>query len=325
MSHFRSLKHLFNKETIDNISKTKEHIDPGKNITNSDFTKKPRSLFFSRKDIKKKNLKKFNFFTKFPSNLNMNIKVSNQSQTPRYESSYETKLYDKYDDHKLNSLLNYNNEFSQGYNSITTQTSINKSKSKKSHNLSVNVHKMKNFNKFPTLDYKKNHLKEKNNKLLSHKAFNKNNFYNMQNNRNNRENNICINSTVNRNNNNIIVENNTDLLKAFQKQTINNFNNKYRLKYKTKIPKMHNKISNIFSLLKKYKYEEEKKINTIKILVNEKPKKIIKNRKRLIEEFNENIFQTNFTLIEKDFDINNKLKKNKKYVSINTLNLIKNK
>lgn len=110
---------------------------------------------------------------------------------------------------------------------------------------------MKNFNKFPSLDYKKNNKKAKNNKLLSHKAFNKNNLYTIQNNGNNRENNICINSTINRNNNNIIVENNTDLLKAFQKQTINNFNNKYRLKYKTKIPKMHIKISNIFSLLKK--------------------------------------------------------------------------
>ena len=158
---------------------------------------------------------------------------------------------------------------------------------------------------------------------MSHKAFNKNNLYTIQNNGNNRENNICINSTINRNNNNIIVENNTDLLKAFQKQTINNFNNKYRLKYKTKIPKMHIKISNIFSLLKKYKYEEEKKINTIRTLVNEKPKKIKKNRKRLIEVFNEKIFQQNFSLMEKDFDINNKLKKNKKFVSINTLNLLK--
>ena len=322
MSHFRSLKHLFNKENFDNISKIKEHKDPGKNITNSDYTKKPCSLFFSRKDIKK-NLKTFNFFTKFPSNLNMNIKVSNQSQTPRYESSNETNLYERYDDHKFNSLLNFNNEYGHGYTSNTTQTSMNKSKSKKSQNLSVNVHKMKNFNKFPSLDYKKKSAKAKNNKLLSHKAFNKNNLYTIQNNGNNRENNICINSTINRNNNNIIVENNTDLLKAFQKQTINNFNNKYRLKYKTKIPKMHIKISNIFSLLKKYKYEEEKKINTIRTLVNEKPKKIIKNRKRLIEVFNEKIFQQNFSLIEKDFDINNKLKKNKKFVSINTLNLLK--
>ena len=319
MSHLRSLKHFFRKENIDNISKSKGHFESRKTITNSDFAKKPRSLFFSRKDIKK-NLKSFNVFTKFPSNLNMNIKkVSNQSQTPRYESSNET---NKYDEYKLNSLLNYNNEYGHGYNSITTQTSMSKSKSKsrKSQNLSINVQKIKNFNKSPSLDYKKNHIKIKNNKLLSHKAFNKNNFYTMQ---NNRGNNICINSTINRNNNNIIVENNTDLLKAFQKQTINNFNNKYRLKYKTKIPKMHNKISNIFSLLKKYKYEEGKKINTIKTLVNEKPKKIIKNRKRLIEVFNEKIFQQNFSLIEKDFDINNKLKKNKKFVSINTLNLLK--
>ena len=320
MSHFRSLKHLLKKENISSISKNKEHLDQGKNITNSDYTKKPCSLFFSRKDIKK-NLKAFNFFTKFPSNFNMNIKVSNQSQTPRYESANET---NKYDDHILNSLLNFNTEYGHGYNSITTQTSANKSKSKKSQNLSVTVHKMKNFNNFPSFDNKKKQIKIKvnNNKLLSHKTFNKNNFYTMQ---NNRENKICINSNVNKNNKNIIVDNNADLLKAFQRQTINNFNNKYRLKYKTKTPKIHNKISNIFSLLKKYKYEEEKKINTIKTLVNEKPKKIIKNRKRLIEEFNEKIFQKNFTLIEKDFDINNKLKKNKKFVSINTLNLLKNK
>ena len=319
MSHLRSLKHLFNKENINNISKSKERFKPGKNITNSDFAKKPCSLFFSRKDIKK-NLKSFNFFTKFPSNLNMNIKISNHSQTPRYESSNET---NKYDEHKLNSLLNYNNEYGHCYNSITTQNSMSKSISKKSQNLSLNIHKIKKLNKFPSLDYKKNQIKIKNNKILSsHKTFNKNNFDKKK---NNRENNICINSTINRNNNNIIVDNNIDLLKAFQKQTINNFNNKYRLKYKTRIPKIHNKISNIFSLLKKYKYEEEKKINTIKTLVNEKPKKIIKNRKRLIEVFNEKIFQKNFTLIEKDFDINNKLKKNKKFISINTLNLLKNK
>ena len=69
--------------------------------------------------------------------------------------------------------------------------------------------------------------------------------------------------------------------------------------------------------------KKKKKINTIRTLVNEKPKKIKKNRKRLIEVFNEKIFQQNFSLMEKDFDINNKLKKNKKFVSINTLNLLK--
>ena len=111
---------------------------------------------------------------------------------------------------------------------------------------------------------------------------------------NNRENNICINSTLNRNNN-IIVDNNTDLLKAFQKQTINNFNNKYRLK---KIPKMHNKISNIFSLLKKYKYEEEKKINTFKtfvllVLSPKLDKLVIKIIKDINKVNNDNVKRSN--------------------------------
>ncbi len=85
---------------------------------------------------------------------------------------------------------------------------------------------------------------------------------------------------------------------------------------------MQKKISNVFTLLKKYKYEEEKKIDTIKTLVNEKPKKIKKTKKN-IEIFNEKDFNKNFSLIEKDFDIKNKLIDNKKFVFIHTLNLLK--
>ena len=122
------------------------------------------------------------------------------------------------------------------------------------------------------------------------------------------------------------MDNKNDLLKEYKNQTINNFNNKYRLKYKTKVPQTHNKIIDVFSLLRQYKYEEEKKIDAIKTLelTNEKAKKKNKNKSnKILQQFDEKIFEENFSLIEKDFDINNNLKNNKKYFSIHTLDLLK--
>ena len=59
-------------------------------------------------------------------------------------------------------------------------------------------------------------------------------------------------------------------------------------------------------------------------MANNKPKKLIKRRKNEQKSFNEKDFKRNISLFEKDFDIKNKLKDNKKYVSIHTLNLLKN-
>ena len=114
------------------------------------------------------------------------------------------------------------------------------------------------------------------------------------------------------------------MLGAYDNHKTNSINNKYRLKYKTKFPNKHNKVNDLFSLLKLHKYEEEKKINEIITLTNEKRKKIIKRRKNNQQLlFNEKDFEKNFSLMEKDFDIKNKLKDNKKFVSIHTLDLLK--
>ena len=151
---------------------------------------------------------------------------------------------------------------------------------------------------------------------------NKNDIFNK--NIKNNKHNICINSNINKTISNVVVDNNIDLLREIRFQTVNNFNNKYRLKYKTKFPNKHNKVNDLFSLLKLHKYEEEKKINEIITLTNEKRKKIIKRRKNNQQLlFNEKDFEKNFSLMEKDFDIKNKLKDNKKFVSIHTLDLLK--
>ena len=49
----------------------------------------------------------------------------------------------------------------------------------------------------------------------------------------------------------IITDNLKDLLQVFDDQTVNNFNNKYHIKYKTNNPKKRNKITKIFEMLKK--------------------------------------------------------------------------
>ena len=112
-------------------------------------------------------------------------------------------------------------------------------------------------------------------------------------------------------------------MKEIKYQTVNNFNNKYKLKFKTKTPKIHNKINNIFSMLKLYKFDEDTKIFELITLTNDKPTKIRKTLKNRQILFNQKDFEKNVSLIEKDFDIKNKLKNNKKFVSLHTLDLIK--
>jgi hypothetical protein len=123
--------------------------------------------------------------------------------------------------------------------------------------------------------------------------------------------------------NNAIVDNNIDLMREIRFQTVNNFNNKYKLKFRAKNSKMCDKINNVFSMLKLYKYEEEKKIDAIKTLTNERPKKIFKRKNEKQILFNQKDFDKNFSLIQKEFDIKKKLKDNKKFVSIHTLALLK--
>jgi len=55
-----------------------------------------------------------------------------------------------------------------------------------------------------------------------------------------------------------IIDNKIDLLKEYNKQTINNFNTKYKLVYKTKKPKVKEDIINIFSSLKETKSKNNK-------------------------------------------------------------------
>jgi hypothetical protein len=305
--HHRSFKNLFNKVNIPNISKNKFLIEYKKNITIPDKDKRPFSSLYSSqstlsgKEITQKDITS-NCFSHSHSNINkMNIK---KNKMLRY---YSTKTNNKFKDKNIHIL----------YTASTTQTQappiVNKSKKSKN---SINIFR----NKFPCMDIQKNSLKFKNKALSSKNNFNTVNFRTFHKDKNN----ICINSNIDKIINNVIVDNKNDLLKEYKNQTINNFNNKYRLKYKTKVPQTHNKIIDVFSLLKQYKYEEEKKIDAIKTLTltNEKIKK--KNKRNVIlQQFDEKDFEKNFLLIEKDFDINNKLKNNKKYFSIHTLDLLK--
>ena len=218
---------------------------------------------------------------------------------------------------KMNS---FDNKSENKYSTNTTQTASILVNQKKTRQLLINSFRKKNH----PLSIKKKYLKKDKIRLSSYLSNDNNNnnfhlYYNYKN-----KNNICINSNINKTISNVVVDNNNDLIKEIKFQTVNNFNNKYKLKYKTKYPKMHNKINDIFSLLKIYKFEEEKKIDAIITLANNKPKKLIKRRKNEQKSFNEKDFKRNISLFEKYFDIKNKLKDNKKYVSIHTLNLLKN-
>ena len=304
MSHHRSYKNLFNKVNIPNISNNKIQIQYERNSTIQNKDKRPlsssQSTLSGKEITQKDNIS--NCFSH--SHLSINKMNKKKKKMLRY---YSSKTNNKLKDKNMNVL----------YTASTTQTQTPAIvyESKKAKN-SINIFR----NKFPCIDIQKNGLKFQNKALSSKNNFNTVNFCTFH----NYKNNICINSNIDKIINNVIVDNKNDLLKEYKKQTINNFNNKYRLKYKTKIPKTHSKIIDIFSLLKENKYEEEKKIDVIKTLTltNERAKKKNK-RNKILQQFDEKDFEKNFLLIEKDFDINKNLKNNKKYFSIHTFDLLK--
>lgn len=308
MSHTRSFKNLFNKVNIPNLSNNELQIEYKKNITIPSKDKRPiSSLYSSKSTLSRKEITQrgnaSNYFSQSHSNINKMNKKKNKML--RY---YSSKANNKFRDKKMNIL----------YTASTTQTTpgiVFKSKNSKKSQNGINIFR----NKFPNINIQKNSLKFKNKALSSKNNFNTVNFYTFHNDKNN----ICINSNIDKIINNVVVDNKNDLLKEYKNQTINNFNNKYRLKYKTKVPQTHNKIIDVFSLLKQYKYEEEKKIDAIKTLTLSNEKKKKNKRNIILQQFDEKDFQKNFSLIEKDFDINNNLKNNKKYFSIHTLDLLK--
>ena len=305
MSHIRSFMNLFNKVNIPNVSDNKFQAEYKRNRTISKKEKRPLSSLYSSqstlsgKEISQKD-NSSNCFSNSHSNINKMNKKKNKIL--RY---YSSKVNNKFKDKNLEIV----------YTASTTQTPAVIYKPKKSKN-SINIFR----NKFPGIDIKKNSLKFKNKTLSSKNNFNTVNFCSFHNDKNN----ICINSNIDKIINNVIVDNKNDLLKEYKNKIINNFNNKYRLKYKTKVLKTHNKIIDVFSLLRQYKYEEEKKIDAIKTLTltNEKTKKKNK-RNKILKQFDIKDFEKNFLLIKKDFDINNNLKNNKKCFSVHTFDLLK--
>ena len=309
MNRHTSLKHLFSRI----------------NIPNSPINK-IFSEYKRKETIPNQNQNLYSSF--YRNELTFNGKEVHKTDTFSSKSNKKNKI-----------LLKYNSQLKKG----KTNLFLNKSKSKCSTNNTTqtpsiipNQKKSKHIllanslrNKYRPLNIKKKYLL--NDKFMlgaydNHKTNsinnNKNDIFNK--NIKNNKHNICINSNINKTISNVVVDNNIDLLREIRFQTVNNFNNKYRLKYKTKFPNKHNKVNDLFSLLKLHKYEEEKKINEIITLTNEKRKKIIKRRKNNQQLlFNEKDFEKNFSLMEKDFDIKNKLKDNKKFVSIHTLDLLK--
>ena len=298
MNHFISFKHLFtrvnipsspNLNLLSNYENNKTILNTQKNIYSSFYKNETP---FSAKELHKNSKTSNKNHSKIIKNISSNIKTKSKGN-------------------KRNILYYKSNK----YSTIMTQTPIIINNPKKSRQTIINSFR----NKKNTINIKKNNLnKNKDNILLS----SYHNSYLNQRCKNN--NNICINYNINKTINNVIVDNNVDLLKEIKYQTVNNFNNKYKLKFRTKSPKIHNKVNNIFSLLKLYKFEDEKIFEYI-TLNKEKPtniRKIMKNNKIL---FNEKDFAKNISLIEKDFDIKNKLKNYKKFVSLHTLDLIKNK
>ena len=78
-----------------------------------------------------------------------------------------------------------------------------------------------------------------------------------------------------------IVENNSSLKKVLKLQTVSNFNNKYNLKYKTKNPKIKERIEELFDFMKMHKSVENSK-NTD--FLHLKRKQIQKNNKKFVIE-----------------------------------------
>ena len=292
MNYPPSLKHLFNRK---NIQSKKNNTNPNHNKSNSSSLY-PKQSTISGNELND-NLKLLNF-----SKIST-VNSVNKKQSKILKDNSSKINISKSKENKSNILKSI---YDCDYATSTTQTPIIKNKNKKFRNFSTNSRNKQLF-----INIKKNNLKKK---------FNTEKYFLCRNNKNN----ICINSTIKKTIFDAIVDNNSDLLKEYKNQTINNFNNKYKLKFKKNIPKVQDKVINVFSLLKKYKFEEDKKFKAIMTISNKIPKKI-KNRNKLVEIFNINKFEKNFTLVTKDFDIKNKLKDDKKFVSIHTLNLMKNK
>ena len=303
MNHHISLKHLFSRI----------------NIPDS-----PINKIFSEKKRKETIPNQYqNLYSSFYRNeLTYSEKEVHKTDTFSTKSNKKNKILSKNNSKLKKGKTNLFHNKSKNKCSInnTTQTPpimINQIKSK-------HISLAKSLrNKYRPLNIKKKNLLKDKFIFASYDKYNNNDIFDIKKNNNNK-NNICINSNINKTISNVVVDNNIDLLREIRFQTVNNFNNKYRLKYKTKFPNKHNKVNDLFSLLKLHKYEEEKKINEIITLTNEKKKQILKRRKNNQQFlFNEKDFERNFSLIEKDFDIKNKLKGNKKFVSIHTLDLLK--
>lgn len=300
MNQHALFKHLFSKVKIPDSPINKIFSEYKRKNNISEQNNSLYSLFFKNKSTSKELHKSENLIK------NSNLKISKILKNNSIKLKIKTKGT------KMNSL---DNKSQNKYSTNTTQTAFIIEKPKKTKQILVNSFR----NKSHPLNIKKKYIKKK--KIWLSSYLSKNNNFDLYKNKNNK-NNICINSSINKTISNAIVDNNDDLIREIKFQTVNNFNNKYKLKYKVKFPKMHSKISDIFSLLKIYKFEEEKKIDAILNLTNEKLKKKERTRNKQIS-FNEKDFIKNISLFEKDFNIKNKLKDNKKYVSIHTLDLLK--
>ena len=79
----------------------------------------------------------------------------------------------------------------------------------------------------------------------------------------------------------VITDNENDLFRILYKQTVNNFNNKYQIIYKSKIPKKRTKILKIFEMLKKH---------NIMIKLNNENKiiRVVNNRNKVKNTINYN-------------------------------------
>ena len=300
MNQHNSYKNLFNKVIIPN-SPTNKILSEYKKMNNI-----------------KNNSKLYSSFSKNKSNLTGKVYNSEKFlTTPNTTSNKKLNKILKYNSFKIkskliNSKINlFQNKSVNKYSTNTTQTTLILSDFKKQK--LTNSFRNRNY----TLNIKKNYKKEKS----GLHSYNNNEILYLKKNKN--RNNICINSNIKKIINNVVVDNNIDLMREIKFQTVNNFNNKYKLKFKVKNNKIYNKINDIFSILKLYKYEEEKKLDAIITLTNENSKRIIKRKKNKENIFNQKDFDKNFSLIEKDFDIKNKFKDNKKFVSVHTLNLLK--
>ena len=323
MNKNKSLKHLFSRIIIPNtpMNRILSDYEKIKYIKNdnklySSFSKKKSNLIGAEQYM-------------FQDNLTSPNTISNkkQSKIMKYNSF---KIKTRLKNNRIN-LFHKKNKYSTSNTTQTPSIPPILSDLKRRNKTLTNSFR----NRYYPLNIKKKLKKEKdglssyihnsNNWDNNYKNLNENNDYNsiLYLKKDKNRNNICINSNMKKIIKNAIVDNNIDLMKEIRFQTVNNFNNKYKLKFRAKNSKMCDKINNVFSMLKLYKYEEEKKIDAIKTLTNERPKKIFKRKNDQQILFNQKDFDKNFSLIQKDFNINKKLKDNKKFVSIHTLALLK--